>query len=128
MPYHPGTLKIHPNHPFAHDQISFVPQVPAKPRLPIGRHGVTVSVSWGYEQHSVKIGYARWRRIRAGDPVMVRSTGWYEGKSFQCRWYFDLSAEYSLIVSYGDDGADGFVGQIHHADIEENAPKRLRRC
>lgn len=37
-----------PNHPFAHDQISFVPQAPVKPRLPIGRHGVTGWVSWGY--------------------------------------------------------------------------------
>ena len=52
---------------------------------------------------------------------MVRSVGWYEGKSFPCRWYFDLESDESLVVCYGADG-EGFVGQIHHANIEENKP------
>ncbi len=84
---------------------------------------VTGWVSWGYEMHDFKIGYARWRRIRAGHAVVVRSTGWYEGKSFPCRWYFDLKEENSLVVDYGDDGGQGFVGQILDAHIEENAQK-----
>ena len=116
--------ETHPNHPFAHSQISFVQQGPAKPTLPIGRHGITGWVSWGDEMHDFKIGYARWRRIRAGHAVMVRSTGWYESKSFPCRWYFDLAAENSLEVCYGDDGGQGFLGQITDAHIEENAPKK----
>jgi hypothetical protein len=119
---------LSPNHPFAHDQISFVPQAQPKPCLPIGRHGITGWVSWGYERHDFKIGYARWRLIRAGKAVMVRSTGWYEGKSFQCRWYFDLKEECSLVVDYGDDGGQGFVGQIYDAHIEENEPRKLRKC
>jgi hypothetical protein len=49
---------------------------------------------------------------------MVKSVGWYEGQSFECRWYFDLNAENTLIVSYGDDGADGFIGNITDASIE----------
>lgn len=113
-----------PNHPFAHEQISFVPQPKAKPRLPIGRHGVNGWVSWGYELFFFKIGYARWRRIRAGEAVMVKSIGWYEGQRFQCRWYFGLKEEDSLVVNYGDDGGQGFVGQIYDANIEENAPKK----
>ena len=49
---------------------------------------------------------------------MVKSVGWYEGKSFECRWHFDTDAEHSLVVSYGDDGADGFVGSILDTTIE----------
>ena len=106
-----------PNHPFAHEQISFVPdEIPEQ--LPIGRQGVTVSLSWGYETHSVRIGAARWRKIRQGNRVMARSKGWYEGRSFQCRWYFDLSEEDSLVVCYGDDGAEGWIGKISAATID----------
>ena len=49
---------------------------------------------------------------------MAKSIGWYEGKSFTCRWYFDLGAENTLVVSYGNDGADGYIGNIWDADIE----------
>ena len=123
MPY-VGKMKIHPNHPFAHDQVSVVPDSPANIDLPLGRHGVDVSVSWGYELHSVKIGIKKWKQIRAGEAVMVKSIGWYEGKSFQCRWYFDLAEEESLVVCYGTEGAEGFVGRIRDAIIEERQPRQ----
>jgi hypothetical protein len=83
---------------------------------------VTVTVSWGYELHSVRIGAARWRRIRRGELVIARSRGWYEGKSIPCRWYFDLNEETSLVVNYGNDGGEGFVGKISHATIDERVP------
>ena len=167
-----------PNHPFAHEQISFVPQKASASRNaskeqqerillweqklqklddqlrasgrtvtvetapsdddeylvvfppnrgnrkrhnllpPGGSHGVNVSVSWGYELHDVHVSARKWKRIRAGEAVMVKSIGWYEGQSFECRWYFDLNAENTLVVSYGDDGADGFIGNIRDATIE----------
>lgn len=181
MGYKPKRVRIAdwaPNHPFAHEQISFVPKKasasrnaskeqqerillweqklqkldeqlrasgrtvtaetapsdddeylvvfpPNRGKLkqhnllpPGGSHGVNVSVSWGYELHDVHVSARKWKRIRAGEAVMVKSIGWYEGQSFECRWYFDLNAEYSLVVSYGDDGADGFIGNIRDATIE----------
>ena len=178
MGYKPKRVRIAdwaPNHPFAHEQISFVPKKasasrnasqqqlspleaaalridarlrasgltvtvktapsdddeylvvfpPNRGKLkqhnllpPGGSHGVNVSVSWGYELHDVHVSARKWKRICAGEAVMVKSIGWYEGQSFECRWYFDLNAEYSLVVSYGDDGADGFIGNIRDATIE----------
>lgn len=78
-----------------------------------------VTVTWGGELFWVRIGAARWRRIRHGEAVMVRSTGWYEEKSFPCRWYFDENAEYSLIVDYGHGDDRGFCGDIRNAWIHE---------
>ena len=94
---------------------------------PGGSHGVNVSVSWGYELHDVHVSARKWIRIRAGEAVMVKSIGWYEGQSFECRWYFDPEAENSLIVSYGDDGADGFVGNILDATIEAVSSRDVNR-
>jgi hypothetical protein len=121
----PGEFaKLNPNHPFAHTCICvggvplivFINERPDLP--PGGSHGVNVWVSWGYERHDVHVSARKWKRIRSGEAVMVKSIGWYEGKSFECRWYFDPDADHTLIVSYGDDGADGFVGNILDATIE----------
>jgi creatinine amidohydrolase/Fe(II)-dependent formamide hydrolase-like protein len=110
--------EISPNHPFAGGlRITF--HLNERPDLPQGgSHGVEVSVSWGYELHTAKVSARKWKRIRSGEAVMVKSIGWYEGKSFECRWYFDPDAENSLVVSYGNDGADGFIGNILDATIE----------
>lgn len=113
---------IAPNHPLAHDCIiigACLPSWGIQQQLPRGgSHGVNGWVSWGYERHDVHVSARKWKRILAGEPVMVKSIGWYEGKSFTCRWYFDLSAENTLVVRYGDDGADGYIGNIWDADIE----------
>ncbi len=114
-----------PNHPFANTFImlggvSLIIQ--EKPPLPIGRYGVTVTVWWGYERHSIRIGAATWRKIRHGVPKTIRTKGWYEGKSFPCYWQFQEQEEYTLIVDYGDDGGQGFIGDIRDALIEERTP------
>ena len=93
-------------------------------QVPMGRHGVTVSVSWGYELHTLTIGSARWRKIRHGVPIIARSRGWYEGKSFPCQWSFDLNEEYSLVVTYGEDGSEGFAGKLSDAIIHERHPPK----
>ena len=113
--------EIAPSHPFAHTSIIFGLPHPRKhkPPLPMGRRGVTVSVVWGYDLHSVRIGAARWRRIRRGEAVLVRSSYWYEGERFSCWWFFDEHAEHSLVVDYGEDGGTGFTGDIREATIEE---------
>jgi hypothetical protein len=126
MPYE-GKRPIPASHPLAHDAVILGGQEDlTEEELPGGRHGVTVTVSWGYELHSVRIGAARWRRIRRGELVIARSRGWYKGKSFPCRWYFDLNEETSLVVNYGNDGGEGFVGKISHATIDERVPVKRK--
>jgi hypothetical protein len=116
--------EISPNHPFAQTYIAFgglriTFNLHERPDLPPGgSHGVNVWVSWGYERHDVNVSARKWKRIRSGEAVMVKSIGWYEGKSFQCRWYFAPDEEHSLVVCYGNEGADGFVGNILDATIE----------
>lgn len=110
----------------AHTCILYCNRPPApRPRVPLptGRHGVTVTVAWGGELFWVRIGAARWRRIRQGEAVMVQSIGWHEDKSFPCQWYFDDNAEYSLIVDYGHDDSRGFCGDIQDAWICQRRPR-----
>ncbi len=109
-----------PNHPFAHDCIIIIggQRMPhEEPLPPGGSHGVEVSVSWGYELHTVKVSARKWKRIRAGESLVLKSIGWYEGTSFPCRWHFDLNQEHSLVVCYGA-GGEGFVGNIGDATVE----------
>lgn len=115
---------IDPDHPFAHTCIILggFPAPRHRPPLPIGRHGVTLSVEWGYNLYSLKIGAARWRSIRQGEAIMIRNKQWYEGKPFNCYWLFNMNSECSLVVDYGEDGGTGFNGDIRDADIEERLP------
>jgi hypothetical protein len=78
--------EISPNHPFAHTYIAFgglriTFHLNERPDLPQGgSHGVEVTVSWGYELHTAKVSARKWKRIRSGEAVMVKSIGWFEGK------------------------------------------------
>jgi hypothetical protein len=115
---------LSPSHPFARTSI-FIggPQPPKqKAPLPMGRHGVTLSVEWGYNRYYVKIGAARWRRIRQGEAMMIHNKQWYEGKPFNCCWFFDYNADPGLQVDYGEDGGTGFIGDIRDAWIDERQP------
>lgn len=116
---------IAPTHPFAGTSIIIGGQRPPKLKapLPVGRHGITLSVEWGYHRYYVKVGSARWRRIRQGETITIRNKQWYEGKPFNCYWFFNMNPEYSLVVDYGEDGGTGFNGNIRDAWIEERKPR-----
>ncbi len=83
-----------------------------------GRQRVRISVEWGYEVHSVEVKGTDWAAVLRGDVIYVESAGWYEGSRFQIRWFFNYGRRGSLDVSYGDDGADGFIGSVADAQVE----------
>ena len=83
---------------------------------------VTLSVEWGYEIHSLTIGPRNWAKIQAGKKWgAAGETYYYEGERFGCYWSFnDRGEPGSLIVSYGNDGGEGYCGDWADVDITEN--------
>ena len=90
-----------------------------KPSIKKGkRQWASVSVPWGNETATINIGPTTWKRIGGGEAVALRSTGWNDGERFTLYWDFNSSADYQLQVSYGNDGADAFLGDISDADLK----------
>lgn len=93
---------------------------------PVGKQGklksVTLSVEWGCEIHSLTIDPRNWAKIQAGKEWGTGGeTYYYEGERFSCYWDFNGRGEPgSLIVSYGNDGGEGFTGSWSEADIQEH--------
>lgn len=85
--------------------------------------GVTVSVEWGYELHSLTLSPGQWASVLAGEALSVVGAGYhYEGQHFQDYWHFGGGLDGDLTVEYGDDGGTGFIGSLDDAIIEE-APR-----
>ena len=83
----------------------------------------TVSVEWAYEEHSITLSPRDWTRVKAGAPLQIRGEGYhYEGEFFWDYWSFAGGLDGSLVVSYGDDGGQGFIGNLSAAGIEEHEP------
>jgi hypothetical protein len=83
---------------------------------------VTLGVQWGYAHHSIDISARNWSRIKRLLPVTLRGeTYYYEGARFNCYWDFNGRGKPgSLIVGYGNDGAEGYVGTWTGLKAEEN--------
>jgi hypothetical protein len=83
---------------------------------------VTLMVEWGYEVHSLTIGPRNWAKIQAGKEWGTGGeTYYYEGERFSCYWDFNCRGEPgSLIVSYGNDGGEGYCGKWANVDITEH--------
>ncbi len=80
----------------------------------------TITVSWGYEPHSLKLSARDWRLIKSGKSMKIRGEGYHhEGDFFWDYWDFSGGLNGSLIVEYGEDGGTGFVGKLSDAAIEE---------
>jgi hypothetical protein len=78
--------------------------------------GITLRVEWGYESHESKVSQAEWEEICSGKKVVLNGPGYYyEGEHFQDTWVFNSHPVHTLIVEYGEDGAQGFVGRIEDA-------------
>ena len=84
---------------------------------------VCIGVEWGYELHTIELSAKRWSEIKNGAERTVMSKGWYEGTSFDVCWQFNCSQTGALVVTYGEDGADGFIGSIADAMVSEVAVK-----
>ena len=76
----------------------------------------TISVEWGYEQHSCPITDAEWILIVQGKSLKKEVSYSYEGQEFISEWLFNSKARGSLYVTYDDAGV-GFDGSLADARI-----------
>jgi hypothetical protein len=120
----PGHLaQIEPGHAFANTQITIEAKLPSNSSsetTPVPTHeSVTVSVSWGYELHTITLAAEDWVKVISGDDLKLHGPGYYyEDEFFQDYWHFSGGLDGSVEVTYGDDGAQGFIGQLMDADIQ----------
>ena len=80
---------------------------------------VNVSVEIGYELRTVSLSELEWKKVRTGHSLSKEILDYYEGEEFTYEFHFN-SSDYkgnSLVVTYDD--ADGFIGNIEDAFIEE---------
>jgi hypothetical protein len=90
----------------------------------------TITVTWGYQVHSLTLTPRNWARVKSGSPLSIRGPGYhYEGEFFWDYWSFVGGLDGELEVGYGGDGAQGFIGRLSSATITEHphTPKRRRR-
>ena len=84
----------------------------------------TISVEWGYENHSITLTAKNWAKIKAGKPHAQRGEGYnYEGTFFWDYWSFGGGMDGELRVGYSsknEDGGTGFDGNLSDADIREH--------
>lgn len=84
---------------------------------------VRLTVSWGYEPHSISLTSRQWTQLCAGQWFTKKGERYqYEGEEFQTVWIFNDDEMGSLRVTYSSaDGSegDGFVGALSGAVIEE---------
>lgn len=84
----------------------------------------TISVEWGYENHSITLTAKNWAKIKAGKPHGQRGEGYiYESTFFWDHWSFGGGMDGDLKVSYKskkEGRGEGFDGSLKDADIEEH--------
>ena len=80
---------------------------------------VSVGVEWGYEFHSVTLSAKRWSAIKDGAEDVAISKGAYEATTFQITWHFNCDERGAVVVSYGDDGAEGFIVSLDVLKLTE---------
>ena len=82
----------------------------------------TITVEWGYDQHSITLTERNWARVKTGKPLSIRGKGyWYEGDFFWDYWHFAGGLGEELRVDYGDDGGCGFRGALSGEYVQEHA-------
>jgi hypothetical protein len=92
--------------------------------------GATITVEWGYEEHSIRLSPEDWAAVKSGKPLSLDGDGYdYEGEFFEDTWTFEGGLSGALVVTYGDDGAVGFDGVLEDATISEEpiAPRGKKR-
>ncbi len=82
--------------------------------------GARIAVEWGNDRHEVVLTPRNWAHVKRGGKLRIRSRGFSE-EGFQWEyWNFSGGLEGGLIVEYGEDGGQGYVGKLHDASIEES--------
>jgi hypothetical protein len=87
--------------------------------MALKRGGARIAVEWGYDVHEVTLTPRNWSRVKRGHNLRIRSVGYYEGASQWEYWNFGGGLNGELIVEYGNDGGQGFIGRLSDAMIEE---------
>lgn len=80
---------------------------------------IDISVVIGYELRTVSLSELEWERIQSGHFLSKEVVDYYEGEEFTYKFIFNSSQRNgsSLVVTYDD--ADGFIGNIEDAIIDE---------
>ena len=81
---------------------------------------INISVEIGYEIRTVSLSELEWKKIQSGHPLSKEIVDHYEGEEFTYEFHFNSSQHEgnSLVVTYDD--ADGFIGNIDDAIIDEH--------
>ncbi len=83
----------------------------------------TIYVTWGYEEHSITLTSRNWTHVRSGKHLKIRGKGYhFEGDFFWDYWCFGGGVDGELVVSYGEDGGEGFTGTLLDAEVVEHEP------
>ena len=80
---------------------------------------INLSVEVGYELRTVSLSELEWKKVRSGHSLSKEIVDYYEGEEFTYEFHFN-SSDYkgnSLVVTYDD--ADGFIGNIEDAIIND---------
>ncbi len=86
-------------------------------------HAAAIMVEWGYETHELTLTPEQWASVMSGQWLGVEGPGYYyEGKHFSNSWSFDGGYQGGLVVSYGNDGAEGVSCRLCDAVITEFVP------
>jgi hypothetical protein len=86
----------------------------------------TVSVEWGYDEHSITLTPEDWAKVKEGKKLTIRGDGYnYERNCFWDYWDFKGGLDGLLCVRYSDesdenDSGVGFTGSLYNAEIEEH--------
>ena len=82
-----------------------------------------MSVTWGYETRTLKLGHSEWAAICAGESLSIAGPGYrYEGQRFEDTWSFVGGLDGGLLVTYREPGLAhsdgvGFDGALASAAI-----------
>ncbi len=98
----------------------YIATIPQGRRPQPVNYGAIISVEWGYELHSIKLSARDWALVKSGEGLSKRGKGYYyEAQFFWDYWNFGGGLSGSLYVDYGNDGANGYMGSLRGATIEE---------
>ncbi len=87
----------------------------------------TITVEWGYDDHSITLTPRNLAAVKAGRPHSQRGAGYHYGAEFFWDyWAFSGGLDGDLTVDYGSDGGQGFTGKLRTAAIQEHCPKKKR--
>ena len=80
---------------------------------------INISVEIGSELRTVSLSELEWKHIQSGHSLSKEVVDYYEGEEFTYKFNFNSSQHKgnSLVVTYDD--ADGFIGNIEDAIIDE---------